>query len=132
VFSTKNREPLLLPGAEIDIHQHMFQKLKKLDCVPIVINGSTDHVHMLFGANYKMSLMDIMKNVKGETSHWANSNRIMPYKLLWQDGFSAFSVSESNVDRVKRYILNQKQHHSKKSYEEEVDDMIAKFGVIQF
>lgn len=89
-----------------------------------------NHVHLLFAADYKNSMMDIMKNLKGETSHWANSNRIMPYKLLWQDSFSAFSVSEGNLDRVTNYIRNQKRHHAKKTYDQEVEDMIKKFGVV--
>jgi len=129
VFATKNRDPLIQPGPEIDIHQHMFEKLIKLNCVPVVINGMPNHVHLLFAADYKNSMMDIMKNLKGETSHWANSNRIMPYKLFWQDTFSAFSVSEGNLDRVTKYILNQKKHHAKKSYDEEFDAMIKKFGL---
>lgn len=132
VFSTKHRNPIILPEHEIEIHQYMFGQLKKQECIPIVINGTTDHLHLLFSANYKKSLMEIMRDVKGGTSYWANSNRLMPHKLEWQDGFGAFSVSHDHVDRVTQYILNQKRHHKMQSHEEEVNEMITKYGLTTF
>ena len=101
----------------------MFDRLKELSCVPIVINGMPDHVHLLFAADYKRSLMDIMRLVKGETSYWANSNKFLPYKLQWQDSFSASSVSERSLGIVKNYILNQKAHHQKVALEDEINEM---------
>lgn len=123
VFSTKMRDQLILPGPEIDIHQHIMEQLLRHECHPIVVNGMSDHLHLLFAANYKKSLMEIMRDVKGETSFWANKTRLMPFKLEWQDSFYAISVSEKDVPQVKNYILNQKERHQSINFEREMEDM---------
>jgi putative transposase len=127
VFGTKKREPLILPAHEIKIHQHLFEQLKKQGCIPIVINGMADHIHMLFAANYKKSLMEVMRDVKGETSFWANKNHILPHRLEWQDSFYVASVSEKAIPATTTYILNQKQHHQTKTLDDELTRMESTF-----
>ena len=88
-----------------------------------------NHVHLLFIQDYRKSIDEIMKQVKGATSHWVNSNNILPYKFGWQDGFGGFSVSERDVARVKNYIQRQKLHHGLESYETEMEILIRENGV---
>lgn len=115
VFTTKNRNPLIHFDIENDIYIHMHEQLIKSGCYVHIINGMPDHVHLLFWQNHKMSIIDIIKQVKGNTSHWINEQKLIPYKFVWQRGFAAFSVSESHLERIFQYIKNQKRHHRDKT-----------------
>jgi putative transposase len=78
-----------------------------------------DHVHGLFGINPKKSNSEIIKQIKGSSSHYVNSNNLIPEKFIWQRGFGVFGVWHSAVDNVYYYIRNQKQHHQKRTFETE-------------
>ena len=82
-----------------------------------IVNGMPDHVHCLFGINPQKSITDIIKQIKGSSSYFVNSNNLIPEKFSWQRGFGAFGVSHSAVDNVYRYIRDQKQHHQKRTFE---------------
>ena len=69
-----------------------------------------------------------MNQIKGESSHWINQNQLVSEKFMWQDDYYAVSVSESQVERVAAYINNQERHHSKRSFDEELDELIKKYG----
>jgi REP element-mobilizing transposase RayT len=123
IFSTKYREPTLLKDYDWKIHQHIHQQLAIQECIPIVVNGVEDHVHLLYCSNYKKAPADIIRDVKGETSYWANRQGFLQYKLCWQDGFANFSVGHADLDRVTHYILNQKAHHLKQKLDKELMDL---------
>ena len=82
-----------------------------------IVNGMPDHVHCFFGINPQKSITDIIKQIKGSSSYFVNSNNLIPEKFIWQRGFGAFGVSHSALDNVYRYIRDQKQHHQKRSFE---------------
>lgn len=130
VFSTKNRIALIAPTFENELYNHIKQKFENdLDCIVRIINGVSNHIHVLFLLSPKFSVGDIFKNVKGESSHWVNQSSFTKYKFAWQTGYGAFSVSESMVKEVEKYIANQKEHHKKITYEEEVNLFIKKYGL---
>lgn len=131
VFSTKCRLPLIEPRAERQIHDHMREQLIELGCPVRIINGMSDHVHLLFLHNPRMAIADVVKQVKGNTSHWINKNNLTQFKFSWQDGYGVFSVSESQLERVFEYIRNQKQHHAKKLFSQEYDEFIAAHGLVK-
>ncbi|WP_317898774.1 IS200/IS605 family transposase [Aurantibacillus circumpalustris] len=131
VFSTKCRLPLIEPRVERQIHDHMREQLIELGCPVRIINGMSDHVHLLFLHNPRMTIADVVKQVKGNTSHWINKNDLTQFKFSWQDGYGAFSVSESQLERVFQYIRNQKQHHAKKLFSQEYDEFIAAHGLVK-
>jgi len=83
-------------------------------------NGVSDHIHLLVGQMPVVSASKVVNQVKGESSHWINSNKLTTQKFVWQEGFSVFSVSHSQVQTVRNYILNQEEHHRKMTFEEEV------------
>jgi len=83
-------------------------------------NGVADHFHLLVGQLPTISPSKVSNLIKGESSHWINSNDFIPQKFAWQEGFSVFSVSHSMVNRVRNYILSQEEHHRKITFEEEV------------
>lgn len=87
-----------------------------------------DHVHMLFRLSPKYTLMDVIKQVKGACSEHINKNELTKKRFAWQTGYSAYSVSESALQRVYNYILRQKQHHLKQSFDKEYNDFLAKHG----
>ena len=112
VFGTKNDKPEIVPELEPTLHKHIKTQMEQdFDCRIRVINGTKDHLHILFLLNPNYSIADILKNIKGESSHWWNQNDFTEEKFAWQTGYGAFSVSESIVKNVELYIRNQKQHH---------------------
>ena len=111
--------PLIHPKIEQQLFEFLQQELKKTGCMVSIVNGMPDHVHCLFGNNPQKSITDIIKQIKGSSSHFINSNNLITEKFSWQRGFGAFGVSHSAVDNVYGYIRNQKQHHKKRSFESE-------------
>lgn len=94
-------------------------ELKKMGCLVSIVNGMPDHVHCLFGINPQKSITEIIKQIKGSSSHFVNSNNLINEKFIWQRGFGVFGVSHSAVDNVYYFIQNQKQHHQKQTFETE-------------
>ena len=130
VFGTKDRLPLIKTEYEKELHEHIKGKLEKdLDCKVRIINGTVDHVHILFLLSPNFTIGDIFKNIKGETSHWVNQENFIKQKFAWQTGYGAFSVSESKVSEVEEYIKKQKEHHKKITYIEEVELFKKKYGL---
>ncbi len=101
---------------------------KDFQCQVCAINGVMNHVHILFLLNPNFSVKDILKNIKGESSHWINQEDYSRSKFAWQTGYGAFSVSEGCVDEVCRYIINQKNHHQRKSFFDEYKELLEKHG----
>jgi len=128
VWTTKERLPLIHQKVEKEIHEYIYREFNELGCPVRIINGMPDHIHCLFLLNPQISLADIIKQIKGSTSHLINQNEIIPGKFAWQKGYAAFSVSESIVDTVYYYILGQKAHHAKNTviheYESSEDSVI--------
>jgi len=118
IFSTKNRHPLIQPDFEHQLYERIKKNAEELGCYPIYINGTENHIHLLFLQNPKKNLTEIIKQIKGETSYWLNQEH-RTIKFGWQVGFAAFSVSESQLEIVKKYLRNQKEHHKKQSFDQE-------------
>ncbi len=133
VFGTKDREPLIHQSLENKLYQHIREHLERdFRCSVKSINGISDHIHVLFLLNPNFALKDILKNIKGESSHWINQENLTKEKFAWQTGYGAFSVSESIIDKVNLYILNQKVHHKEKSFAEEYEEFMKKHGLLLF
>jgi putative transposase len=128
IFATKEREPLIRLETEQIIYEHIKEQLIELGCLVRIINGMPEHVHLLFLLNPQKAITDILKQVKGNTSHWINEQDLIKEKFAWQTGYAAYSVSESQLEKVYNYILNQKQHHKKKSFTQEFEDFIKLHG----
>lgn len=124
VWATKDRQALIKTGIENNVHDYMRQQFIETGCPVRIINGMTDHLHCLFLLNPKLAVANVIKQVKGATSHWINEQNLIAEKFAWQTGYAAYSVSESQSDRVYRYIKNQKQHHAKKTFQQEYDEFI--------
>ena len=88
-----------------------------------------DHLHLFIGLNPKQSISELMRQVKGDSSEFVNKERFIKHKFYWQDGYGAFSNSRSQIDSVVKYVLNQKEHHSTKTFREEYLDILKDYGV---
>jgi putative transposase len=130
IFGTKNRNTLIKYEFEKDLYSHIIEHVKSdFDTKIKIINGTSDHIHILMLLNPNYSVSEITKNIKGESSHWINSNDFTKIKFAWQTGYGAFSVSESQINAVENYIKNQKEHHKKITFREEYELFMKKYGL---
>ncbi len=128
VFATKNREQLLNKECRYDIYKHIKENCAEKGIFLQAINGYADHIHCLISLGKDQTIAKISQLIKGESSFWINQNNLTSKKFGWQDDYFAVSVSESQLETIVRYIQNQETHHSKKSFEEEVNEFMEKYG----
>ncbi len=126
VFSTKQRRKLIPQDIQERLWQYLTGICHNIDLVPVAIGGMDDHAHMLFHLPPSRSLGDAMRLLKTNSSKWMNEHR---KGFAWQEGYGAFAVSASNLQRVVSYIHNQEMHHRKMSFEEEYLELLRKHGV---
>ena len=128
VFSTKGRTPLLTNEIRYDVHKHIIGNCREKEIFLQAINGYTEHLHCLISLGKEQTISKVSQLIKGESSFWINKNNLTKEKFIWQDDYFAVSVSESQVAQVIKYIKNQEEHHAKKSFEEEVNEFMTKYG----
>jgi REP element-mobilizing transposase RayT len=129
VFSPQYREALLHPPIRPDIFRYMSGIVTKLGHKSIIINGMADHVHLFIGLNPKLSISETVKEIKRASSLFINEQKYFPGKFQWQSGYGGFSYSRSHIERVYQYILNQQEHHKKKSFREEYLGYLKKYNI---
>ncbi|MBK9731316.1 MAG: IS200/IS605 family transposase [Chitinophagaceae bacterium] len=129
VFSTKYRQELIYPPVEQELHAYLGGVCKSLECHPIKVGGYTDHIHILCMLSKKIALMKLLEEVKSHSSKWIKTKGSNYSNFYWQDGYGAFSVNPSDIDRVIKYITNQKAHHSKKTFQDEYRAMLKRYEV---
>jgi putative transposase len=129
IFSTKNREPFLLDEVRPELHPYMATVLKANECPAILMNSVEDHAHVLFHLSKNRALCDVIESLKKDSSKWIKTKG-RPYRNFhWQSGYGAFSVSQSNVAQVVRYIEKQKEHHRRRTFQEEFRAFLKRYQV---
>lgn len=126
LFSTKDREPLILREMRTDLYAYMGGIVINLRGKPLLINGTNDHVHLLFVLPARLALSDFMEKLKANSSKWAKERA---RRFAWQTGYAVFGVSQSKLEEVKSYIASQEDHHRKRTYQEEVIALLKKHGI---
>jgi putative transposase len=129
IWATKERMPFIHSNIERKVHEFMSEQFCEQGCPVCIIDGMPDHVHCLFLLNPQKSIAEVIKQIKGSSSHFINHNDLISEKFAWQTGYAGYSVSESVVDKVYQYIRKQKQHHQKKSFQHEFDDFLKLYGL---
>jgi REP element-mobilizing transposase RayT len=129
VFSTKDRRQLITSAIEGDLHAYIGGIVRGIDGILLEINGVADHLHLLAKLPPKHSVSDAIRDIKANSSKWLSEERSKFYKFGWQDGFAAFSVSESQVERVRGYIRNQKNRHKRMHFKEELVALLDKHRI---
>ena len=129
IFSTKNRQPLLTAAVRPDLHSYMGGILRHWESPAILINSVADHIHILFCLSKNHALKKVVEEVKKSSSKWIKTKGPGLENFFWQAGYGAFSVSQSNVPTVKRYIENQEAHHRKVGFQDEFRAFLRKYEI---
>ena len=128
VFSTKHRAHSLSPEIKRELITHIFENCKTKGIFPVAINGLSDHLHCLISLGRDQNIANVVKMIKGESSHWLNQDNKTRQKFEWGDEYFAVSIGESQVDAVKKYIANQELHHARKTFAEEHAELMSRYG----
>ncbi len=129
-FSTKGRVPWLTPELRHELYPYMAKVLENIQCPAIKIGGTEDHVHVLCLISRTSTMAGIVEDVKTSTSRWAKTKGPGFSEFHWQNGYGAFSVSQSAVGRVEEYIAGQEGHHRKVSFQDEFRRFLKQHGVV--
>ncbi|MCX6258900.1 MAG: IS200/IS605 family transposase [Bacteroidia bacterium] len=119
VFSVQNKFNLINEAIRDELEKYMCGIITNNKSKPLSIYCNPDHVHILIGLHPTISVSDLVKYIKTNSSKFINQKRWMPGKFNWQDGFGSFTYSKSQIDVVAKYILNQSIHHKKITFKEE-------------
>jgi len=127
VFSTKDRRPLIRPDIESELYPYLATVCREMDSPSLAINGTTDHVHVLFRLGRKTALADLVEEIKKRSSKWIKTKGPQYADFYRQSGYGAFSIGESGVQALKRYVANQKEHHRRQTFQQEFLAILAKY-----
>ena len=127
---------LLLANLKSHFLAITFQKIPKVSGVikaknqkSIIVNGVADHIHCFIGLTPSMSISDLVRDIKNNSSKFINEKKLVKGKFQWQEGYGAFSYAHSQIEQVYNYILNQEEHHKSKKFKEEYLDFLNKFQI---
>ena len=129
VFSTKHRQPWLPDDVRERLFAYQAGIFTQWESPSIVIGGVDDHIHALFSLSKNHALKKIVEEVKKGSSKWMKVDGTKNAGFHWQNGYAGFSVSESNVSKVRRYIQNQREHHRKITFQEELRALLTRHGL---
>lgn len=133
VWTTKNFRPVLFEEkTRIKIFQHIRDNASAKDIFIDHLAVQKEHCHCLISLGKEQTMSNVMKLIKGESSHWINKEKLVKGKFRWQNEFFAVSVSPSNLPRVRRYIRNQDVHHGLITFREEYDQLLSHYGFGRF
>jgi putative transposase len=127
IFSTKDRYPFLKDEElQKDLHAYLGGISRELDCPPLRVGGVEDHIHLLARFGREITQAEWIKELKRVSNIWLKTEGGLR-EFQWQAGYADFSVSASNLERVKRYIENQKEHHKRMGFQDEVRTFLSKY-----
>lgn len=130
VFSTQDRAPFLANQELRDeTHAYLGGIVKKLDCHPIQVGGTSDHVHLLTTLSRTVTIADLVKEAKRVSTNWVKRRGGIHAKFHWQSGYAVFSVSPKDVDRLLHYIQDQEEHHREVGFQEECRSLLLEHGI---
>ena len=121
VWSTSRREPLITPAIEAEVYSLIAAKCRSLGCAALAVCGMSDHVHLLVRFDPRLSISQLVGQVKGASAHAVNHAIRPDPPFKWQDGYGAFTVSKRSIEIVRAYVLNQKAHHAGGSLLDELE-----------
>jgi REP element-mobilizing transposase RayT len=129
VFAVKGRQNFLQKPWRDEVFKYISGIIKGKSQKPIIVNGVSNHVHLFIGIKPSIALSDLVRDVKNNTTNFINEQKFLSRKFSWQEGFGAFSYAHSQINNVYQYILNQEEHHRKKTFKEEYLDFLHKFEI---
>ncbi|MBK9216770.1 MAG: IS200/IS605 family transposase [Chloracidobacterium sp.] len=127
VFSTKERYPFILPEFEERLYDYIGGTIRGIGGICLEIGGMADHIHMVVVLRPTLNVSKFLEKLKPSVTNWART--VIHPKFEWQDGYGAFSIGESQIPGVRKYLQNQKEHHKKQTFEDEFKTMLAQAGI---
>ncbi len=128
IWATKNRMPIISSHLKPLLLSHIKENSIKKEIFIDTLNCVEDHIHLLISLGTEQTISKIAMLIKGESSFWVNKQKLIKQKFEWQDEYIALSVSESAVDKVRQYIVNQDEQHKKKTFTEEYKEFLSIHG----
>jgi len=129
VFSTKHRRPMITPAVEPELYAYLAGTAKNLESRCLAAGGTENHLHLLISQSKNIALSRLMEELKKSSSKWIKTKGAAFRAFGWQDGYGAFSIGESNVPALKRYIAGQKERHKRQTFEEEFVALLKKYRI---
>jgi REP element-mobilizing transposase RayT len=130
VFSSKERRPFLQDrGIRDEVHHYLGGACNKLDCPVLRVGGVADHVPLLCRLGRTISVADLVKELKRDSSQWIKTKGRDLREFSWQSGYGAFSISPGHVEAVRHYVANQPEHHRGESFQDEFRRLLTKYGL---
>jgi REP element-mobilizing transposase RayT len=129
VFSTKDRRPLITPESELRLYDYLGGTIRKLGGISLELNGTKDHVHLLAKLRPNCALSDVLRDLNENATGWMNLVFPSLRNFSWQRGYGAFTVSQSHVEAIRRYIVRQKEHHRKITFRDEFIQFLKANGI---
>ncbi|KXK52405.1 MAG: transposase [Chlorobi bacterium OLB5] len=129
VFAVKNRNALINQTWEDKLYKYITGTVQKMGQKMLRINGMPEHIHFLIGMKPDIAISDLVREVKKSSSSYIKEEKLTKFNFNWQTGFGAFSVSHSQLDKVINYIINQKEHHRKRTFKEEYIELLKKYEI---
>ena len=129
IYHVKNDECLIKQEDEKELYAYIGGVLNLSKSIPIIINGTENHIHVLCIMSKNISLADLLEDIKGNSSRWIKTKGIHYRNFAWQGGYAGYSVSQSKVEVVKKYIENQKNHHKQQSFKDEYIQFLNENGI---
>ena len=129
IFAVKGRENLIGKSWKDELHKYIAGIIKGKQQKSIIVNGMPDHIHAFIGLRPSLAISDLVREMKNNSTNFINEKKLVKGKFSWQEGYGAFSYSHSHIDKVYNYILNQEQHHRKKTFRDEYIGFLKKFQV---
>lgn len=129
IFHIKNNDVYIRDAEKAELYAYMGAMIKETESLPIIINGTKDHVHILCIMSKNISLSDLVEAVKRNSSRWIKTKSNFYSKFAWQGGYAGYSVSQSKTETVGKYIESQEEHHRTKSFKEENLEFLTEHGI---
>ncbi len=129
VFSTKHRQPIIIPDLRDELYRYIGGIIRNERGIQLEIGGVPDHVHILTKFRADVSVAQMLRLIKANSSKWVNDKPGRRSRFAWQSGYGAFTVSESQVPDVRNYIRNQPRHHNKTTFKEEFIALLERHGI---
>ncbi|MDI6782884.1 MAG: IS200/IS605 family transposase [bacterium] len=124
IFSTKNRNPFIDETIESELHKYITTDIQNTGSHLIKIGGTSDHLHILCSLSKTLSISELIEKTKTSSSHWIKAKGTKYTCFFWQKGYGAFSIGQSGIPKLITYIENQKEHHKKVSFQEELRTLL--------
>ena len=129
VFAVKNRDAVLHKPIRGRVFEYIGGIITEMKHKTLVVNGVSNHVHVLLGLNPNISISDTIRDIKRSSSLFINAEKLCVGKFAWQEGYGAFTYSRSQLNNVYKYIQNQEEHHKMVSFREEYISFLKKFEI---